>query len=226
MIKPYDEMDKQSILNYAKKLQGKTLRDLLSTEEINHIKKDQKGNKGRYGQKIEKHYFKYNINSDKSSDFPCGLELKATPLKILQNGNLAPKERLVCNIINYENIISENWENSSFLAKNSEILLLRYIDPMDKSINPLDYKIIDVQIHNIFNNQEVSNQFKEDWHVIVDKIKRGDAHNLSESDTVFLGACTKGSTAEKSLRSQPNNSIRAKQRAFSFKMQYMRTLIN
>ena len=221
----YDEMDKQSILNYAKRLEGKTLRDLLSTEEVNEIGKDEKGNKGRYGQKIEKHYFKYAINSNKSADFPCGLELKATPLKRLQNGSLVPKERLVCNIINYENIIYEDWENSSFLKKNSEILLLKYIDPMNKSINQLDYQIVDVQIHNIFSNQEVSTQFKKDWHTILDKIKRGEAHNLSESDTVYLGACTKGSTAVKSLRTQPNNSVKAKQRAFSFKIQYMRTLI-
>jgi len=225
MKKPYNEMDKESILNYAKRLEGKTLRDLLSIEELNEMGKDEEGNKGKYGQKIEKHYFKYAINSDKSADFPCGLELKATPLKRLQNGTLSPKERLVCNIINYEDIIYEDWENSSFLEKNSEILLLRYIDPMDKSISQLDYQIVDVQIHNIFSNPSVSAQFEKDWNVITDKIKRGEAHNLSESDTVFLGACTKGSTAAKSLRTQPNSIVKAKQRAFSFKTKYMKTLI-
>ena len=225
MSKPYNEMDKESVLEYAKHLEGKTLREVLSQEIIDGMKTDESGNKGRYGQKIEKYYFGYELNSNASADFPCGLELKATPLKILKNGSLSPKERLVCNIINYENIIYEKWESSTFLEKNSEILLLRYIDPMDKTISQLDYKIVDVKIHRIFDNIEDKKQFEEDWNLIVNKVKNGQAHNLSESDTKYLGACTKGSTALKSLRSQPNSSKPAKQRAFSFKTQYMRELL-
>jgi len=225
MSKPYNQMDKKSVLEYAKHLEGKTLREVLSKEIIDSMKIDEFGNKGRYGQKIEKYYFGYDLNSDDSADFACGVELKSTPLKRLKNGNLSPKERLVCNIINYENIIHETWETSSFLKKNSEILLLRYIDPMDKSISQLDYQIVDVQIHRIFDNLEDKKQFEEDWNVIVDKVKNGQAHNLSESDTKYLGACTKGSTALKSLRTQPNSSKPAKQRAFSFKTQYMRELL-
>ena len=41
---------------------------------------------------------------------------------------------------------------------------------------------------------------KRDWETISQKIKNGKAHELSEGDTFYLGACTKGSTAEKSLR--------------------------
>ena len=225
MSKPYNEMDKESVLRYAKKLEGKTLREVLPQEIIDGIKIDKAGNKGRYGVKIEKYYFGYDQNTDGSADFACGVELKSTPLKRLKNGKLSPKERLVCNIINYENIIHETWENSTFLDKNSEILLLRYIDPMDKSISQLDYKIVDVQIHRIFDNLEDKNQFEKDWNLIVNKVKNGQAHNLSESDTKYLGACTKGSTALKSLRSQPNSFKPAKQRAFSFKTQYMRELL-
>lgn len=221
----YDENNQDSILNYAKQLEGKTLRDVLSDDIIEGMRVHETGNKGRYGQKIEQYYFGYDINSDSSADFPCGLELKATPLKVLKNGTLSPKERLVCNIINYENIIHEKWETSSFLKKNSDTLIIRYVDPMDKNVNQLDYKILDVQIHSIFNNEEDKQQFEEDWNIIVNKIKNGEAHLLSESDTKFLGACTKGSTAAKSLRTQPNNTELAKQRAFSFKAQYMKILL-
>jgi len=226
MLKNYDEHSQESILKYAKKLEGKTLREVLSNEIINMMRVHEKGNKGRYGQKIEQYYFEYDINSDSSADFPCGLELKATPLKTLKNGKLSPKERLVCNIINYEDIIHETWETSSFLEKNSSTLLIRYIDPMDDNISQLDYQIIDVRIHNILDNEEDKKQFKEDWNTIVDKIKRGEAHLLSESDTKYLGACTKGSTAAKSFRKQPNSDILAKQRAFSFKTAYMKILLN
>lgn len=222
----YDENNQQSILKYAKQLEGRTLREILLQETINIMRVHEQGNKGRFGQKIEQYYFGYNPNSNSSADFPCGLELKATPLKILKNRMLTPKERLVCNIINFETIIHEQWETSSFLAKNAETLLIRYIDPRDSSISQLDYKILDVQIHSILNNADDKEQFEEDWNIIVNKIRAGEAHLLSESDTRYLGACTKGSTAEASFRSQPNSPLRAKQRAFSFKIQYMRELLN
>jgi len=225
MIKEYDELNKLSVLEYAKKLEGKTLREVLFVETLQNITIDEKGNKGRYGQKLERYYFGYDNNSNSSADFPCGLELKVTPLKYLKNGSLTPKERLVCNIINYMEIIYEDWETSSFLEKNSDTLLIRYIDPMDKNIEQLDYMIYDVHIHNIFDHEEDRQQFEDDWNIIVKKIREGKAHLLSESDTKYLGACTKGSTAIKSLRRQPNNRTLAKQRAFSFKVQYMRELL-
>jgi DNA mismatch repair protein MutH len=37
---------------------------------------------------------------------------------------------------------------------------------------------------------------EEDWEKIVNKIKKGNAHNLSEGDTMYLGACTKGSSSK------------------------------
>ena len=227
MSKPYDENNQQSILEYAKKLEGITLREVLSDEAISDIDSEflEKGNKGRYGQKIEKYYFEYLPNAYASADFPCGLELKATPLKYKKNGELTPKERLVCNIINFMEIIHESWESSTFLDKNSDTLIIRYIDPIDKSISQLDYEIFDVQIFNIFDNDNDAKQFEEDWNFIVNKIRNCKAHLLSESDTKYLGACTKGSTALKSFRQQPCGP-KAKQRAFSFKHQYMRELLS
>lgn len=226
MPKPYDENDRDSILKYAKQLEGKTLREILSDEQIKLISREKKGNKGKFGQMLEKYFFQYEINSDTEPDFPCAIELKVTPLKVNKNRTLSPKERLVCNIINYENIINEKWETSSFLHKNKDILIMRYIDPKDATIDNLDYKFLDVQIHSLFDDEEDKKQFETDWNTIVDKIKAGNAHLLSESDTIYLGACTKGATAVKSLRTQPNNTEKAKQRAFSFKTQYMRELLN
>jgi len=226
MSKLYDENNKNSILKYARRLEGKTLREVLPDEEIDEIIEGHPNNKGRFGHKIEQYYFKYAINSNANADFPCGIELKATPLKYLKNGNLTPKERLVCNIISYMNIADEEWETSSFLEKNSDILIIRYIDPMDKNVHQLDYKIHSVDIHNVLDNPDDAKQFEEDWEIITGKIRDGKAETLSESDTKWLGACTKGATAAKSFRQQPFSDILAKQRAFSFKMQYMRELLN
>ncbi len=225
----YDENNQQSILKFAKKLEGKTLREFLSYKTINSIEEDIKahpGNKGKLGHNVEKYYFEYPINASPDPDFPCNLELKVTPIKKINNGELRPKERLVCNIINYMSITDESWASSSFLKKNKEILLIRYIDPMDEDINLLDYKIFDIQIFNILDNPNDANQFEKDWNVIVNKIKNGNAHLLSESDTHFLGACTKGPTAIKSLRKQPFNIEKAKQRAFCFKNNFMREFLD
>jgi DNA mismatch repair protein MutH len=226
MSKPYDLHDKTSILNFAKKLQGKTLRDVLNPVRISGIENKliSAGNKGRFGQLVENHYFEYESNSDSAPDFPCGLELKVTPFKILKNGLLSPKERMVCNIINFMTVVDENWENSTFLGKNVESLLIRYVDPMDASISQLDYKFLDVRVHNLHDSGDIE-QFEKDWNVIVNKIKSGKAHQISEGDTKFLGACTKGATS-KSVREQPFSNEMAMQRAFCFKTQYMRILLN
>ena len=39
----------------------------------------------------------------------------------------------------------------------------------------------------------------DDYNQINEKIKQGKAHELSEGDTMYLGACTKGATAKKSM---------------------------
>lgn len=72
---PYDENNKESILNYTKQLENKTLREILSDEVINAMRTDEQGNKGKFGQKIERYFFGYECNSDSLPDF-CGLELK------------------------------------------------------------------------------------------------------------------------------------------------------
>ena len=225
----FNENNQYSILEFAKKLQGKTLREFLSNNDIESIEKNieaHPGNKGKLGHHIEKYYFKYPLNSTSEADFPCGLELKVTPLRFINNGELRPKERLVCNIINYMNIVDESWASSSFLKKNKETLIIRYIDPMKRHINLLDYKIFDVHIFNIFDNPNDAQQFEQDWNIIVNKIKNGNAHLLSESDTKYLGACTKGANAISSFRNQPFNIEKAKQRAFSFKTQFMKELLD
>jgi DNA mismatch repair protein MutH len=52
------------------------------------------------------------------------------------------------------------------------------------------------------------------------KITSGKTHELSEGDTFYLGACTKGANAL-SVRKQPFSEIPAKQRAYSFKQGYV-----
>ncbi|WP_298537273.1 hypothetical protein [uncultured Methanobrevibacter sp.] len=66
---------------------------------------------------------------------------------------------------------------------------------------------------------------KNDFYIIKQKVKDGRAHELSESDTSYLGACTKARTS-KDRTTQPNSTIPAKPRAYSLKNSYMSGILN
>ena len=214
----FDPSSVNSIVSYAKKLKGYTLREKCGKEIEDHGYKG----KGNFGQLVEKFYFGYEPNSKAEADFvEVGMELKTSPLKILKNKEIRSKERLVLNIINYLEVHKENFEESSFWKKNAHLLLIFYLHDKDKNL--LDYLI------KLVDDWKYPNQdlliIKKDWESINQKIKDGKAHELSEGDTFYLGACTKGSTALKSLRDQPFNEVKAKQRAYSLKQGYVNHII-
>lgn len=207
-----------SIIDFAKKLKNQTLRQACGSEIEKHGYKG----KGNFGQILEKFYFGYEPNSDSKPDFlEAGIELKTSPLKILKNKEFRSKERLVLNIINYLEVHKENFENSSFWKKNAHLLLVFYLHDRDSDL--LDYLIKLVDDWK-YPNEDLK-IIKRDWELINQKIKDGKAHELSEGDTFYLGACTKGSTALKSYRKQPFNKEKAKQRAYSLKQGYVNHII-
>ncbi len=214
---PYNPNDKNSILEFAKLLKGKTLREACDETILEH---DYSG-KGNFGQILEKYYFLYEPNSESEPDFAiAGLELKSTPLKQLQTNEFRSKERLVLNIINYLEVVNQEFETSSFWKKNANILLVFYLH--QTGYNILDYLIKLVDEWN-FPNTDLE-IIKKDWQIIKQKIENGKAHELSEGDTFYLGACTKGGKGG-NLRAQPNSDIPAKQRAYSLKQGYVNHII-
>lgn len=207
-----------SIIEFAKQLKNQTLRQACGSEIEKHGYKG----KGNFGQILEKFYFGYEPNSDAEPDFlEAGLELKSSPLKTLKNGDFRSKERLVLNIINYLEVHKEDFETSSFWKKNAHLLLVFYLH--DRDLDLLDY-IIKLVDGWQYPNEDLK-IIKRDWEFINQKIKDGKAHELSEGDTFYLGACTKGSTALKSFRDQPFNKEQAKQRAYSLKQGYVNQII-
>jgi DNA mismatch repair protein MutH len=214
----YDIKSADSIIDFTKKLKDQTLRQACGEEVEKHGYKG----KGSFGQILEKFYFGYEPNSDAEPDFKkAGIELKSSPLKALKNGEFRSKERLVLNIINYLEVHKEKFEISSFWKKNAHLLLIFYL--YDKDLDLLDYhiKLVDGWQYP-YEDLEI---IKRDWELINQKIKDGRAHELSEGDTFYLGACTKGSTALKSFRKQPFNEEKAKQRAYSLKQGYVNHII-
>jgi DNA mismatch repair protein MutH len=177
--------------------------------------------KGAIGSVIEESVFGYRINREAAPDFEkAGVELKVTPYIKTGNG-IRAKERLVCNIIDYMKEYQNTFTNSSFFRKCNTMLILSY---EHKSNVPKGDFTIDGAI--LFNFPEEDLVIIErDWNIIIDKVRSGKAHEISEGDTLYLGACTKGATAE-STREQPFSTIRAKQRAYSLKQSYMTYILN
>lgn len=234
--KLYDETNPISIENYAQKLIGKTFNDvlkdytkyeselLISEEKEEYAENhENKKRKGGLGDLIEECYFHYKCNNDSRPDFPdAGVELKVTPYKINKNKTLSAKERLIITMIDYFKVVEENFEDSHLWNKSQLILLIYYLYSKDIG-NRLDYKI---NYAKLFTPPEEDLEIiKNDFKIIVDKIKAGKAHELSEGDTMYLGAATK-SASSSNRRGQPFSDIPAKPRAFSFKASYMTYVLN
>jgi len=222
----FNKFSPKSIEDYAEKLTTKSLSEVI---DLSHLKRNKK-NKGKLGQLIEKYYFGYDLNSDKEADFKeAGVELKVTGVRkiiprkkskfLIKQKGLSVKERLVLSIINYDEIANETWESNTIFDKINKLLLMFYL--YEKEVPVIERKFI---LSSLWEPSEKDLKIiKEDWKKIVNKIKNGEAHNLSEGDTMYLGACTKGKSS-KSLRTQPFSTIMAKQRAFSYKRSYVDTI--
>lgn len=229
----YDSSDPEDIELYAKKLIGKTFKDVLelSTSATRETTQGYSKNvtyyedfksKGGLGHLLEEHYFHYAINSDSSADFlEAGVELKVTPYKINKNKTISAKERLVITMIDYMAVINEQFESSHLLEKSRLMLLIYYLYQI--KMNRLDYRIDYVSLFS-FPKEDLK-IIHDDWDKIINIIKIGKAHELSEGDTLYLGACTKGATSA-NVRQQPYSNIPAKQRAFCLKTSYMTFVLN
>ena len=185
-------------------------------------------NKGGVGTMIEESHFGYSPNSKSEADFnKLSIELKVTPFitKFNKKDNsleYKAKERLVLNIINYKKENLESIYASTFWRKNKKILMMFY--EYNKQLSKEEWFIDDLILFSWPKKDFPI--IMNDWITIANKIKCGKAHELSESDTMYLSACTKGSTAEKSMREQPFSNIKAKQRAYSLKPSYMTSILN
>lgn len=232
---PYDECNPIDIEKYSKKLIGKRFSDILEDEiievkELLELKKyyNNPKSKGGLGNLVEKYFFYYEPNSNSEPDFPkAGVELKVTPYEMLKNNKFKAGERLVIGMIPNNYPIETNFGNSHVLDKLKLVLLVLYL--RERGIERLNYQINYSKLFSILG-EECKNDLeiiKSDYKIITEKIISGKAHELSESDTMYLGACTKGATASSSLKPQYyNKEVPAKRRAFSLKQGYMTYILN
>lgn len=215
---PNKFLTKEEIRNVAKGAIGKTFEE-ISDVSFNY------NNKGTLGQLIEKSLYKFANNSKPAPDFEeAGIELKLTPYKKNSNGTLSAKERLVLNIINYMDEYKYDFEHSHFMFKNRNIQLIWYLyedNKLKKDFHITNELFFSLDDKAFINDLKI---IRNDWQTIIDKIIAGKAHEISESDTMYLGACPKGAN-KTSLREQPFSTTLAMQRAFCYKTSYMTLLV-
>lgn len=228
---PYDETNPSSIEAFGRGMLGQTFRSIYQqaadSGRLEHIAADAKATyatrhaaknyKGGMGNLVEECWFGYKANSDAEADFPkAGVELKVTPYEKTKKGFRA-KERLVLTMISYMDIVKErDFEHSHLWAKAKLMLLVWYLHI--KGQLDLDSTVDYVQLFT--PPAEDLEIIREDYEKIVGKVREGRAHELSEGDTLYLGACTKAAKST-DRRPQPYSDEPAKPRAFSFKNSYM-----
>ncbi len=241
----YDKYSKESIFNYARKLIGITFADILEVakryddgqftpQELASLRN--KYRKGGLGNLVEKYYFGYKPNSNPTPDFEeAGVELKVSPFEKTKKNTLSAGERLVLTMIDFKSPAEQFFKKSHVWQKCAIILLIYYFrDPeLKKQKRQLDYLIHYVSLFNL-NLPDFRNDLEiieQDYQKILAKILSGRADEISEGDTMYLGACTKGKTAADSIQQQfyPDSTgihRLAKRRAFCLKSSYMTYLLN
>ena len=225
---PYDNTNEDSILTYSMQLLGKSFEDILQESEhwdfaIKDTDWTTPKNKGKCGNLLEERFYGYRANGIQEPDFPkAGVELKVTPIDILQNGKMSAGERLVLTMISFNSPIDDNFYDSNAWHKCQNILLIHYI--RDKEIARFKNRIKYVTLFKPQMRDRLV--FERDYAIIVDYIKRGKAEELSESLTNYLGACTKGVNASKTVVQYYPPYSETKTRAYCLKRQYMQYVLD
>jgi DNA mismatch repair protein MutH len=209
-------LTKTELITKAKELEGTTFGEYDVYRRL-----EDRTNKGALGQVIEEGFFEYQVNSRSEPDFvEAGVELKVTPFRKNRNGTFSSKERLVLNMIDYMGEDLYVFENSSFWKKNATLLIVFYLYEADVPVE--DFEIVHTLLWD-YSGEDLE-VIKADWRRIVGKIRRGLAHEISEGDTLYLGACRKGHKDSKKVQ-QPFSEVPAHRRAYSLKQSYMTSIL-
>lgn len=216
MVELNENSTEVEILAVARKLTNKTLLDIVG--DVNVIKAAR--GKGSIGNLIELHGFGIPNNARPEPDFiTAGIELKIVPL-ISKSKGLGVKERTKICSINYDTLVNETWETSHARGKLTKVLMVFY-----------EYEATDfsncriVKCHLYEPDMTDMEIFEADWKKVLNYVKAGEAHKLSESIAKALSPSRTGQGGvdkygvKNDLVQQPvtTYSATALKRAFSLK---------
>ncbi|MFI3130047.1 Sau3AI family type II restriction endonuclease [Mammaliicoccus sciuri] len=212
----------EEVHEHAKNAVNKKVKSLITDESLKKYYNNPK-NKGWIGNSIEQDWFEIGNNNRKEADIPyLGLEIKVTAIKKSKN-SWSAKERLVLNLIDFNDEYKRDFSNASFKVKSDLIELIYY-----EYIKGVDSPELKIKAANLLDLNKLPEEdlliIEQDWNIIIDKIKEGKAEELSDSLTKYLGATTKGSKTPKNLTTQPFSDKKAHRRAFTLKNSYMSEL--
>ena len=240
-----EDSDKSEILNYAKALTNKSLRDIISKIQESNLE-DQYYSYRRYfpfeedrglmvdvervcektsnkGSIFEELLDKYAFNIDSDNQSANHLAKKNLFLNKIP-ATIGTKYIFLNNLrlspIDYYEIIDEIWENSSMYNELQNLLIVIYKQLGYSS--PLDYKVIGVKSPNLIEDlpEYLLNQIKKDWESIRDKVKDGRAHFITDRQTKYLIAQNDDRVSSAKVR-QPNNSNKANSKIFCLKKEFI-----
>ncbi|WP_314130264.1 Sau3AI family type II restriction endonuclease [Rothia mucilaginosa] len=235
----YDNSSIDSILKYtAENLIGRSLHDILEefqSSEYKTYEDKKKGtpsttthkeisklSKGIYGSLVEKLSYGIDPNNSPDPDIPAArVEIKTTPYRVNANGTISAKERLVLSMFNFHEENLDDFYQTHLWHKCQNILLLFYKYQKTRDIlNNITDKFF------LFDwPEEDMPTILEDYKRITQKVLEGRAHELSESDGMYLSTCRKGKGKDKDHTTQPYGPELANRRAWSLKPSYMTTLL-
>ena len=221
-MKSYLDASRGEIMEQAALLIERSLRNYYGDESEKALQRLQINpkDKGALGNVVEVLHFGLELNQRPGPDFiAAGIELKTTGFKTLQSGQLVAKERLPLGMINYmryKDPAQCDFETGGILYKSRLLLLMAYLYEANVEIVDLVFRLIDLWE---FPESDLE-IIRQDWKVIMDKIRGGKAHELSEGDTFYLSTSTAGGGHGR-VQDQPFSTEKAKPRKFSLKQPYL-----
>ena len=246
-----ENSNKSEILDYAKNLIDKSLRDIITDIQESGLE-DQYYSYRRYfpfeedkglivdiERFIEKDSEKHSIFENLLDIYGFNMQpsnqsinylkknkiiLKTIPTRPVTNqkNNIITND-LPLSRVDYYEIIDEIWENSSLFNEIQNLLLVLYYPyPHTK---PLDYQIEDVKACNLLEGlpSYYLSQIQNDWELIRDKVRDGRAHFISRKQTKYLVTQNDNKKLNNKVR-QPNNTHKANSKIFYLKRECINTL--
>jgi hypothetical protein len=209
----FDPKNPDSLLNWAKWLKGKTLKESLNLldknnqsialEAVENIAKAKilpdgsyKGPKGKLGIIVEIIHFGLSPDSEAIADLrDAGLELKVTGVIKNKNG-IRAKERLSLGMINYSNSVKKNlcFNDDDEIKKSLSGMLLMTYWYKKRDTSPLDLVFHDSFIWK--PEAKELDMIRKDWALHQATIRSGYAHMLTERYSEGLGAPPKGAGSD------------------------------
>ncbi len=166
-------------------------------------------------------------NNFADADIPeIGCEVKVLPIQKNKDGQIKAKEPTQIQMINYCQVVEEEWETAKIRNKINLTFWIVYLAKENsKVLDQNNYKIIDYFVDHP-NNDKLS-IFKTDWELIQSYISQGLAEKLSCSMGTYLEPKTKAANNQDKTDAPDGEggTIKVKRRAFYYKKGYTNSQI-